>query len=65
MSFTVQSIKNRAKKSIIIFVNEHIFYLRDLNLYMEIGFKIERIWFDNEKQAAASPPSPPIWFAQN
>lgn len=56
MSFTVQSIKNRAKKSIIIFVNEHILDLRVLNLCVEIGFKRrDRNWFDNEKQAANLP----------
>lgn len=49
MSFTVQSIKNRAKKSIIIFVSEHILYLRDLNLYVEICFKrSDRIWFGKQ-----------------
>lgn len=41
MSFTVQSIENRAKKSIIIFLNEHILDLRDLNFCVEIGLKRE------------------------
>lgn len=47
MSFTVQSIENRAKKSIIIFLNEHILDLRDLNFCVEIGLKRETNWFDS------------------
>lgn len=41
MSFTVQSIENRAKKSIIICLNEHILDLRDLNFCVETGLKRE------------------------